>query len=146
MKNYFRITLFFFLLVSLDQISKIIFFENSVCNKNIAWGIPIAPAIFYSAWTAVIVALVYIFFKAKKQIEKIFLTLILAGAFSNVIDRARFGCVVDFIDLKFFPASIAMRSIAGWPVFNLADVYISIGVLLVVVAQIKKYKIPDTKY
>lgn len=42
----------------------------------------------------------------------------LGGASSNVLDRLRRGGVVDFIDLKF------------WPVFNLADVAIVLGVLI----------------
>jgi signal peptidase II len=42
----------------------------------------------------------------------------LGGAGSNVIDRLRRGAVVDFIDLKV------------WPVFNLADVAIVLGVLI----------------
>jgi lipoprotein signal peptidase len=42
-------------------------------------------------------------------------SLITSGAISNIIDRLYFGCVTDFIDLRF------------WPVFNLADIYITIG-------------------
>jgi signal peptidase II len=46
------------------------------------------------------------------------LSLILGGAIGNVIDRLRFGYVVDFIDLRV------------WPVFNIADSAITIGVTL----------------
>jgi len=46
------------------------------------------------------------------------LALILSGAIGNLIDRLRFGYVVDFIDLRV------------WPVFNLADSAITIGVAL----------------
>ena len=59
--------------------------------------------------------------------------LILSGAISNIIDRLAFGCVIDFIDLRFWSASIAMRSIAGWPVFNLADAYITMGAFAVII-------------
>ena len=44
------------------------------------------------------------------------LALILGGAIGNLIDRVRFGYVVDFIDLRV------------WPVFNVADSAITIGV------------------
>jgi signal peptidase II len=44
--------------------------------------------------------------------------LILGGAIGNIVDRLRFGYVVDFIDLRW------------WPVFNVADSAISIGVTL----------------
>lgn len=47
------------------------------------------------------------------------LALILGGAIGNLIDRARWGHVVDFIDLRV------------WPVFNLADSAITIGVAMV---------------
>jgi len=46
------------------------------------------------------------------------LLLILGGAIGNLLDRLRFGYVVDFIDLRV------------WPVFNLADSAITIGVAL----------------
>ena len=48
--------------------------------------------------------------------------LLLSGAVGNLIDRAQFGFVVDFIDVH----------VNGyyWPVFNLADSFIFLGVLL----------------
>jgi len=52
------------------------------------------------------------------------LALILAGALGNVVDRLRFGCVVDFLDFH-----------AGgwhWPAFNVADSAITIGAVLLI--------------
>jgi signal peptidase II len=49
---------------------------------------------------------------------KISLSLILGGAAGNLIDRLRFGFVIDFLDLRV------------WPVFNLADSVITIAALL----------------
>lgn len=51
----------------------------------------------------------------------VFILLVLAGSFSNIIDRLRLGCVTDFIDLKF------------WPVFNLADIFIVLGTVFLLV-------------
>ena len=51
------------------------------------------------------------------------LGLILGGAIGNLIDRLRFGYVEDFIDLRV------------WPVFNVADSAISVGVSLLLLAQ-----------
>ena len=48
------------------------------------------------------------------------LLLVLAGTIGNLIDRIRFGYVVDFIDLRV------------WPVFNLADMCISLGGILLI--------------
>ena len=58
------------------------------------------------------------------------LTLILGGALGNVIDRIRFGAVVDFIQWH----------AAGyyWPAFNVADSAITIGAVLMVVDQLFK--------
>ena len=52
------------------------------------------------------------------------LTLVLGGAAGNVIDRLRFGYVVDFIDVYY-------RS-WHWPTFNIADSAITIGAILLV--------------
>jgi len=49
--------------------------------------------------------------------ERIFLSMILGGAIGNLIDRARLGYVIDYLDFKVFP------------VFNLADSCITIGVV-----------------
>jgi len=46
----------------------------------------------------------------------------LGGAAGNLIDRLRLGYVIDFIDLHF------------WPVFNVADIGITCGAILVVIA------------
>jgi signal peptidase II len=54
------------------------------------------------------------------------LALILGGAFGNWIDRIRFKAVIDFIDLRV------------WPVFNLADTAITIGVILYLILLVKK--------
>lgn len=58
------------------------------------------------------------------------LGLILGGAAGNLIDRFRFGSVIDFIDFSF------------WPTFNVADIGISVGVSLMVLNLIL-YKDPE---
>jgi signal peptidase II len=133
MKNYFRFLFIFFLLVFLDQFSKFIFSAISVCNKNIAWSIPITPGFFYLLWLFIFSLLLYYFLKSKNNFEKTVLTIILGGAVSNIMDRIVRGCIIDFIDIKI------------WPVFNLADAYITIGVILLIIIYIKQ-KIPDAKY
>ena len=57
-----------------------------------------------------------------QKVEIVALSIIFGGALGNVIDRARLGEVVDFIDVYY-------RSY-HWPAFNVADSAITIGVLL----------------
>lgn len=49
--------------------------------------------------------------------------LVLAGAFGNIIDRIFRGYVVDFFEFTFF----------SWPVFNVADIYVVAGVILLMI-------------
>lgn len=56
--------------------------------------------------------------------------LVIAGSFSNLIDRFLYGGVIDFIVLSYKSFS--------WPVFNFADVYVVVGVLLMIVQIYKK--------
>jgi signal peptidase II len=56
--------------------------------------------------------------KANSLILKISLSLILGGAIGNLIDRLRFGFVVDFLDLRV------------WPVFNIADSVITLAAVI----------------
>jgi signal peptidase II len=60
------------------------------------------------------------------------LALILAGAVGNLIDRVRFGEVVDFLDVY----------IAGhhWPAFNVADSAITVGAAILIVVLLRKRK------
>ncbi len=51
-------------------------------------------------------------------LERLAYGFILGGAVGNLIDRVRFGWVIDFLDLRI------------WPVFNVADSGITIGVIL----------------
>src|SRR4030042_2850572 len=125
MKKYFWLLLFSFLLILGDQLLKIIFLTNSACNKYIAWSIQIAPGFFYASWIIIFSLLIFFLLRSKRQSEKIALVVMLSGALSNVLDRVIHGCVVDFIDLKF------------WPVFNLADIYITIGVIILAIKIIK---------
>ena len=58
------------------------------------------------------------------------LSLIFAGAAGNLIDRVRFGEVVDFLDVHW--------GVHHWPAFNVADAAISAGAILLVLALIRE--------
>jgi signal peptidase II len=124
MKKNTKLFFLFAVLVFVDQTTKHLS-TNAICNKNIAWNIQLPPAIFYLVWLLIIVTLVCLFVKTKFYFQQFFIVLVFSGAISNMIDRVRLGCVIDYIDLKF------------WPVFNLADVYITFGVIMLVINLIK---------
>jgi signal peptidase II len=70
--------------------------------------------------------LVYLFIKLKER-EKVLMVafaVILGGAIGNVIDRLTLGYVVDFIDWH-------VQEKARWPTFNIADIGITVGLLLI---------------
>jgi signal peptidase II len=75
---------------------------------------------------AVILLIIYYVIKSKPQnmLMVISLTLIFAGAVGNLIDRIRFGAVVDFLDVYI--------GTAHWPAFNVADSAISVGAVLMI--------------
>lgn len=78
------------------------------------------------------------------------IAFILGGAVGNLIDRMLYGVlygyaplfygkVVDFLDIDFFNVSILGRYYDRWPIFNVADAAVSIGVLILLLFY-KKYK------
>jgi signal peptidase II len=68
--------------------------------------------------------LLFLFFKMKEEKEMVSfsLSLVLAGAIGNLIDRLHYGEVIDFLDFHLFSYH--------WPAFNIADSAITIGVIL----------------
>jgi signal peptidase II len=86
--------------------------------------------------------LVYLFTARNKSLSlRIAIALILAGAIGNVCDRMFYGLiyhysplfygkVVDFFDFDFFNFTLFGRSYERWPIFNIADASVSIGVFI----------------
>lgn len=76
------------------------------------------PTIIMLLTGGVICYLLYYLFSHAKRYEFVGISLIIGGALGNLLDRLRFGAVVDFFDFY----------IINWPVFNVADICICIGV------------------
>ncbi|MDP2940194.1 MAG: signal peptidase II [Candidatus Omnitrophota bacterium] len=113
-------------------IIKNIFHISLVLNKGIAFGLFKNQILFYLVLPimAIIWLILILFFskESKQGIDRLYyfaLSLILAGAISNLIDRLRFGFVIDFLDFRI------------WPVFNLADCAITIGVTITILRCIR---------
>lgn len=75
---------------------------------------------------AVAIAVILLFWLRREQsvLSRLAIWLILAGALGNVIDRVRYGAVVDFLDFHAFGYH--------WPAFNVADSAIVVGAALLV--------------
>lgn len=76
----------------------------------------------------VILTIIVLIFKKTQQTELLMITslsLILGGAIGNLIDRIRFGYVIDFADFHWFHTY-------HWPAFNVADTTIVVGVVLLI--------------
>jgi len=130
MKKYYLI---FFLLIFIDRFSKVYFikklslgnFFNLYLNKNIAFSLPIPFYILYPLLLFIIIFLFFICFKYYKQ-KNILIwpwSLIALGAISNVVDRIYYKAVIDFIDIPYFT------------VFNLSDIYIFLGVVILIINE-----------
>ena len=139
-KPYFLCFSIWGFLTALDQVLKSLAIQNIanlpffvfppyfgftfVTNKGAAWGafseFSIVLTLFASA---AVVVIPYMMFK-QRCFTYICLGLVWSGALGNLIDRFRYGAVVDFIYL--WP----------WPVFNLADLFISTGCVLMIIEQL----------
>ena len=85
---------------------------------------------------------IYLYSVRKQSLSlRIALSMILAGALGNLIDRVFYGVfysyssifygkVVDFFDFDFFDFQIFGRTYDRWPIFNVADMCVSIGVMI----------------
>ncbi len=131
--NYKKNILIFLILIFLDQISKHLIRSNGgfyICNFNSAFGISLPTFLFWFLWIGMLIIFIWAIYKNFFLVSTFYLILILAGAISNLIDRLARGCVIDFIDLKF------------WPVFNLADLFIFFGAIMIIASYLKKEKKP----
>jgi len=103
-----------------------------IWNKGIAFGLlSIEESLIYNIITIIIglIIIVIIFMMWKNlNIQRYFLALIAGGASGNFYDRVVYSAVPDFIDLHFLEFH--------WFVFNIADVFITIGVIGLIFEEI----------
>jgi signal peptidase II len=111
-----------------------------VRNPGAAFGFlagasPLFRYVFFLSVTAAAILLIFHYLRVSR-IEApslvLALALILAGAVGNLIDRIRFGEVVDFLDVFF--------GRYHWPAFNVADSAITIGAAILIVILLQKRK------
>jgi signal peptidase II len=82
------------------------------------------------------IAFLFIKIKEDERILALSFSLILSGAIGNLIDRLRFGEVVDF--LQFYLSFLPWHIFNPWPTFNIADSAICIGIGLMALELLKR--------
>lgn len=114
---------------------------NYLENRGAAFGM-LQNQKWFFIFIAIIIlgAIAYVLVKApedKKYIKlHILLTLIAGGAIGNMIDRIRLNYVIDFIYIK----------IINFPVFNVADMYVTIATFLLIFVMLFSYKEDDLSF
>ncbi len=140
-KTHYLILSLFFLFV-IDRLIKLLLVNYSLdvfaigpinillhFNQGAIFGIKIPRFALLVAMAVIFVIIFYWLFLAwqnKQWLEFYSLSLIFIGGLSNFLDRFYFDGVIDFISISFFP------------VFNLSDIYITIGLLLLLFAWRKQ--------
>ncbi len=122
------------LLIIIDFLSKLYFINKNIYifkyfsltylkNTGVAFGLFKGNNFIFIILSLIIIFIIIYFYKDKSL--RLGLDLILAGAIGNLISRIIYGYVIDFIDFKI------------WPVFNLADIFIVIGVFYLIIKLCK---------
>ena len=152
---FFLDILFFILLVILDQITKnlaVIYLKDKPAyvlwdgvfelhyleNSGTAFGMLQNQKILFVTIAVVILVIIgYLLIKLPRNkhyaMLEILLVLIASGAVGNMIDRVQFNYVVDFFYFK----------LIDFPIFNVADIYVSVSCVLLAILVIFFYKDDD---
>lgn len=115
-----------------------VFELNFLVNRGAAFGILQNHQIFFAVITCIVLCvLVYVYVRIpcvhKYAPFHILLVLLAAGAAGNFLDRVRLGYVIDFFYFK----------LIDFPIFNVADCYVVVSVILLAVLILFVYKDKD---
>ena len=151
---YIGIILFIFLA---DRISKLYILSvledtgtvdiniNSYINFILVWNSGIGFGLFafdkseiYNLITIIIIfinIIIIYLIKKSKDIRVYFFLIILGGSLGNLFDRIYYSSVLDFIDLSY--------NGYHWFIFNVADIFISLGIFCLIFVELLNYKKVD---
>lgn len=152
-KNIFYF-FFGFIIFIIDRVSKIIIINlannnsnseikildflslNLIWNNGIAFGFfSFEENIFYNILTAliaIVTAVVFFMTIRSEGLEKVAFMMVFSGSLGNIFDRIYFSSVPDFIDFHI--------NNFHWFTFNFADVFITLGVILLIINEIQFIK------
>ncbi len=124
----------------LDQLTKAIIVEARIfrltlipgflwlekaSNSGIAFGMLSSYSNQVTIIDVVVIVFLAIFYRRFSTTQKVAIGMIIGGALGNLVDRIRFGRVVDFIRMRYYPA-----------IFNIADTFIVIGGILIAITYL----------
>ena len=125
-----------------EEVGKVDVYVNSFLNFYLVWnnGIGFGLLSFdddyiYNSITVLIIiinlTIIYLIY-LEKGLKSYFLLVILGGSFGNLFDRLYYNAVPDFIDLNYKGFH--------WFIFNVADIFITIGIICLIIAELLNYK------
>ena len=148
MKNKYKISILIIILgVALDIVTKFVVTSNMnlydsinvvtnffsityILNDGAAWSIMKGEMTFFYIITLIALGIMIYFLKtSKSKIQNVSFSLMIAGTLGNFIDRIRLEKVVDFLNFIVFNYD--------FPVFNVADMCLTIGAFLLIISIIK---------
>ena len=121
--------------INLYQFIKITYFFDitHIHNFGVSFGlfagtIPSLVLILIGLFVTAFV--IYLYINSSDTLERWGLFIIICGAIGNIVDRSINGYVIDFLYLHI--------NQYYWPAFNFADIYISLGIIMIIVNMVKK--------
>lgn len=145
------------ILLCIDQISKLLvvnlltktnsitiiknfFYLTYINNDGAAFSILVGKRIFLILIALLVIVMLIRYIKKnniQNKLELVSISLIIGGSLGNLMDRLVRGYVIDFLDFKLFNYN--------FPIFNLADTFIVIGVFLLLLKEIRKENNLDSR-
>ncbi len=148
-RNNLILTLIIFVIFSIDRFTKIkiinyilsknnSIYINDYLNLDLVWNtgigfglLDLEAGFFYHTITTLIfivmIILIFLIIKSPSALDKFLYSMILGGALGNFYDRAIYFAVPDFIDVHF--------NDYHWFTFNFADIFISLGIILMLLKE-----------
>ena len=131
-----------YILNILNNEGQVDFYINQYLNIFLVWNTGIGfglfsseDKLFYNIFTAIIIIInivILYFALIETKIKSIFLMIILGGSLGNLFDRIYYRAVPDFIDLNYDGYH--------WFIFNVADIFITAGIICLIFSEIIFYK------
>ena len=145
------------ILLCIDQISKLLvvnlltktdsitiiknfFYLTYINNDGAAFSILVGKRIFLILIAVLVTVMLIRYIKKnniQNKLELVSISLIIGGSLGNLMERVVRGYVIDFLDFKIFNYN--------FPIFNLADTFIVIGVFLLLLKEIRKENNLDSR-